>query len=250
MLDIGFGDGASLLRAAEGGAARVIGVEPHAPGVGVALRALAAARVENCRVVRGDALELLAALAGDEGADDRRGSILAEWYDGLKIGEDPPPWYGSIDPNWDRLRYEDETGNLASDWDRAYFGEAPPSKVPLAVALAGANKRARAAAPPAGLHAQLFFPDPWPAPKDAHRRLFRAALLEGLRGAAAALGADAGASIHLATDVPVYAAHARDVAAEARWREVAAPARPETRYELRAREAGRLVTDVCFESPS
>ena len=248
MLDIGFGDGASLLRAAEGGAAARDRASGRTRPAWRRADALAAARVENCRVVRGDALELLAALAGDEGADDRRGSILAEWYDGLKIGEDPPPWYGSIDPNWDRLRYEDETGNLASDWDRAYFGEAPPSKVPLAVALAGANKRARAAAPPAGLPRSSSFPIRGRRPRtrtggSSTRRCSRPARRgRGARRRRRRLDP------HRPPCRATRRARARPSRRRARWREVAAPARPDARGA--GARAGRLVTDVCFESPS
>jgi len=60
-MEIGFGDGVSLVALAQAHPARnFLGVEVHAPGVGHCLLAAAAARVTNLRVFQHDAVEVLA----------------------------------------------------------------------------------------------------------------------------------------------------------------------------------------------
>ena len=60
-MEIGFGDGVSLVALAQGHPERnFLGVEVHAPGVGHCLLAAAAAQLANLRVVQHDAVELLA----------------------------------------------------------------------------------------------------------------------------------------------------------------------------------------------
>ena len=60
VMEIGFGNGDSLLHAAAADPARdYIGIEVHAPGVGRALAGIEAARLRNVRVYRHDALEVL-----------------------------------------------------------------------------------------------------------------------------------------------------------------------------------------------
>ena len=93
----------------------------------------------------------------------------------------------------------------------------------------------------AGIH--VFFPDPWPKKRHVKRRL--------LRPSVAALMADRLASqgfLHLATDWPAYADHARevlsgwDVVEDRRDRLV-------TGYERRALAAGREPVDLVCRPP-
>jgi tRNA (guanine-N7-)-methyltransferase len=90
---------------------------------------------------------------------------------------------------------------------------------------------------------RLFFPDPWPKARH-HKRRF-------LRPATAALIADRLAPegfLHLATDWPAYAQHAREVLAG--WRLVGERrGRPVTGYERRALQAGREVVDLVCRPP-
>lgn len=88
--------------------------------------------------------------------------------------------------------------------------------------------------------ARLFFPDPWPKARHAKRRLVRptfAALL--------ASRLTPGGHLHLATDSPAYADHARAALEDWDVQEVARPeGRPLTGYERRALTAGREVVDL------
>jgi tRNA (guanine-N7-)-methyltransferase len=87
---------------------------------------------------------------------------------------------------------------------------------------------------------RLYFPAPWPKKRHVKRRL--------LRPSYAALMADRLAPrgfLHLATDWPAYAEHARDVLQG--WELVEdRRGRPVTGYERRALTAGRTAVDlVC-----
>ena len=90
----------------------------------------------------------------------------------------------------------------------------------------------------------VFFPDPWFSEKDARRRLVRPEVLDLLARRLRPRG-----RVHVATDVDAYAEHVRSVfAADARWRPVAPPWRPETQYERRGRdELGHAISDLAFE---
>jgi tRNA (guanine-N7-)-methyltransferase len=96
----------------------------------------------------------------------------------------------------------------------------------------------------------VFFPDPFPSPHHAQRRLWNAPFLE-----LAAARVRAGGTIHLATDVEVYATHAAEVTrADTRWQPRGEggptiprpPHRPWTKYEQRAHTEGRSVHDLCW----
>lgn len=66
VLDIGFGHGESALQMSRAEpAVDIIGVEIHTPGVAVVLEAIAAERLDNVRVVHGDALVFLDRIAAD-----------------------------------------------------------------------------------------------------------------------------------------------------------------------------------------
>ena len=98
---------------------------------------------------------------------------------------------------------------------------------------------------PAALDAvHVFFPDPWPKARHHKRRLIQAGnvrlLSRRLRP---------GGVLHCATDWPDYAAAMRTVLdAEPDLRQVSTQRgnRPLTRYERRAAEAGRLITDLVY----
>ena len=87
---------------------------------------------------------------------------------------------------------------------------------------------------------RLFFPDPWPKPRHAKRRLVRPSFVALLGRVLAPDGL-----VHLATDRPEYEEHAR--AAFADWT-VAEDRRdrPETGYERRAHRDGRTAVDLVF----
>lgn len=98
--------------------------------------------------------------------------------------------------------------------------------------------------------ARVFFPDPWPKARHHKRRL--------LQPATVALIADRlrpGGVLHAATDHADYAAQIAEVGdAEPRLRRVApdaalpiSVARPVTKYESKAREAGRAITELIWE---
>lgn len=71
VLEIGFGTGDALLHlAALHPEWNVLGVETHRPGVGAALKALGEQGLTNARIVRGDAIELLAYHLDDRAVDE------------------------------------------------------------------------------------------------------------------------------------------------------------------------------------
>jgi tRNA (guanine-N7-)-methyltransferase len=95
---------------------------------------------------------------------------------------------------------------------------------------------------------RVFFPDPWPKARHHKRRLFQPAQVALLRSRLAP-----GGTLHTATDWPEYARVMREVLSAdpeltnpyPGW----APrrtGRPETRYEQRARAAGRPVFELVF----
>ncbi|MGH3679110.1 MAG: tRNA (guanosine(46)-N7)-methyltransferase TrmB [Natronosporangium sp.] len=106
--------------------------------------------------------------------------------------------------------------------------------------------------PPASLAAvHAYFPDPWPKHQHHKRRLFQPEHVALLRSRLVP-----GGTLHTATDWPGYAAAIRDaLAADPElvnpyqgWAP-RPPTRPETRYERRARDAGRQVFElICHRS--
>ena len=87
---------------------------------------------------------------------------------------------------------------------------------------------------------RLFFPDPWPKPKHAKRRLVRPTFVALLDRVLAADG-----FVHLATDRPEYEEHARE--AFAGWQVTEDRRdRPETGYERRAHRDGRTPVDLVI----
>ena len=92
---------------------------------------------------------------------------------------------------------------------------------------------------------RLYFPDPWPKTRHIKRRL--------LRPSFAALVADRLAPqgfLHLATDWPAYAEHARETLVGWDVEQVTRPAsRPQTGYERRALTAGRTAVDLLARPP-
>jgi tRNA (guanine-N7-)-methyltransferase len=99
---------------------------------------------------------------------------------------------------------------------------------------------------------RVFFPDPWPKRRHRKRRLLSAEFV-----ALAASRLTAGGLLHVATDWPDYAVQVRDICmAEALLRPDPWPTpdgwtnrpewRPMTKFERRARAAGRPVRDLVF----
>lgn len=87
---------------------------------------------------------------------------------------------------------------------------------------------------------RLFFPDPWPKPRHAKRRLVRPSFVALLDRVLAPEG-----FVHLATDRPEYEEHARE--AFAAWDLVEdRRGRPQTGYERRAHLAGRTPVDLVI----
>lgn len=193
VLDVGFGHGETLVALAEQRPEwRVLGVEVHRPGLGAALQQIAAAKLTNVRVIRGDVLTVL--------------------HDHLARGA----------------------------LDEVF----------------------------------VCFPEPWPRPHDAKRRLVRPVFVDAVERAMAGGGA-----LNVVTDVAEYAEHCRAVLGRSGWSETvmrwrtaaswdgrraaivghgngdgrghgsqeAAEWRPVTHYEKRALEAGRVVRELRFE---
>lgn len=90
---------------------------------------------------------------------------------------------------------------------------------------------------------RLWFPDPWPKPRHAKRRLVRPSFVALLDRVLAPDGV-----VHLATDRPEYEEHARE--AFTGW-EVTEDRRdrPETGYERRAHRDGRTAVDLVIRRP-
>lgn len=99
---------------------------------------------------------------------------------------------------------------------------------------------------------RVFFPDPWPKARHHKRRL--------LQPATVALIADRlkpGGILHAATDHAGYAEHIAEVGdAEPRLRRISAAdslpisvARPVTKYENKAQDAGSAVAELLWEKP-
>ena len=93
----------------------------------------------------------------------------------------------------------------------------------------------------------IFFPDPWPKTRQQKRRL-----IDESFACLAARKIAVGGLFRLATDDAGYARAMRQAAAAARdengggFSPIAAPARPPTKYERRARESARPVFDLAF----
>jgi len=94
----------------------------------------------------------------------------------------------------------------------------------------------------------IQFPDPWPKPGDEHRRLVQPDLLEIMYGTLQESG-----ECLITTDVDDYATHCEHVfSRDDRW-QVVEPSPQQTRsvetlYESRAVEAGRKITDMCYQT--
>ena len=81
VLEIGFGNGDALLHAATADPSRnYIGIEVHAPGVGRALSGIELAHLDNVRVYRHDALEVLQHEIGHGALDEVRIYFPDPWH--------------------------------------------------------------------------------------------------------------------------------------------------------------------------
>jgi len=92
---------------------------------------------------------------------------------------------------------------------------------------------------------RVFFPDPWPKPRQRQRRLVRADLLGTIIGLMTV-----GGLLRIATDVDDYAEQIAEVCGAEPRLEGGAVARPQdrpvTRFELKGLEAGRVVNDFVY----
>ncbi|GAA5144703.1 tRNA (guanosine(46)-N7)-methyltransferase TrmB [Pseudonocardia eucalypti] len=101
---------------------------------------------------------------------------------------------------------------------------------------------------PGSLHGlRVFFPDPWPKRKHHKRRIVQPDF-----AALAASRLQPGGTLHLATDWQHYADHMRKVC-DAEPALLGGPVdrpawRPLTKFEQRAREEGRTVTDLMYNA--
>lgn len=103
------------------------------------------------------------------------------------------------------------------------------------------------AALPAGSLAEvrLFFPDPWPKTRHAKRRFVRPSTAAVLADRLAPQG-----FLHVATDWPAYAEHAREALRGWVVEQVERPStRPVTAYERRGERAGRGSVDLLCRPP-
>jgi tRNA (guanine-N7-)-methyltransferase len=90
---------------------------------------------------------------------------------------------------------------------------------------------------------RVYFPDPWPKPRHAKRRLVRPRFADLV---ASRLRPDG--LLHLATDIPTYVEHSLEVLAG--WTvEQDRRGRPVTGYERRGLTAGRAPVDLVFRPP-
>jgi tRNA (guanine-N7-)-methyltransferase len=97
--------------------------------------------------------------------------------------------------------------------------------------------------PPASLSAvRILFPDPWPKRRHQKRRLLTADFAALVRDRLAP-----GGVLHVATDIAVYAHQTRQAVAATPGLAPhdPPPPRPSTRYERRARAAGRACYDLA-----
>ena len=92
----------------------------------------------------------------------------------------------------------------------------------------------------------ILFPDPWPKRRHHKRRLLKPAFIDTLADKMCAHGV-----LHLATDWHEYADSMREVVAASRRFELVGdgtrpPWRPETRFEMRGRKAGREAVNLLY----
>lgn len=92
----------------------------------------------------------------------------------------------------------------------------------------------------------VFFPDPWPKSRHHKRRLVRRAFAR-----AAMRTLEPGGTVHLATDIPEYAKHARQVLDREPGLTLThdgprVPSRPRTKYEEAGERHGRRAIDLVY----
>jgi tRNA (guanine-N7-)-methyltransferase len=90
---------------------------------------------------------------------------------------------------------------------------------------------------------QVYFPDPWPKKKHHKRRLVNSEFIQLVRYKLKRRGI-----LHLATDWPSYAQQMRELVTASALFEVCEQgrARPETKYERRAKRLGHSIVDLVY----
>jgi tRNA (guanine-N7-)-methyltransferase len=91
---------------------------------------------------------------------------------------------------------------------------------------------------------QVFFPDPWPKKKHHKRRLINNEFVLLVKHKLKHQGI-----LHLATDWPAYAEQMREVVTGSNLFEIREKgrARPETKYERRAKTLGHNIVDLVYQ---
>jgi tRNA (guanine-N7-)-methyltransferase len=91
---------------------------------------------------------------------------------------------------------------------------------------------------------QIFFPDPWPKKKHHKRRLVNSEFIQLVRHKL-----KQGGILHLATDWPSYAQQMRELVTGSNLFASCEQgrARPETKYERRAKRLGHSIVDLVYE---
>ena len=91
---------------------------------------------------------------------------------------------------------------------------------------------------------QVFFPDPWPKKKHHKRRLVNSEFVRLVGDKLRHQGV-----LHLATDWPVYAQQMQEVITSSNVFDIREQgrARPETKYERRAKNLGHNIVDLVYE---
>lgn len=145
-------------------------------------------------------------------------------------------------PDWDFLAVEVWRPGIAQTLAR--MGSSPLSNVRFveadaAQALATMLRRG------AAHEVWTFFPDPWPKARHHKRRLIQPAFVDTVHRVL-----EPGGHWRIATDWADYAEHLHEVLdPDTRWTLVStdrAPLRPQTRFELKGRDAGRDIVDLAY----
>lgn len=90
---------------------------------------------------------------------------------------------------------------------------------------------------------QVFFPDPWHKKRHHKRRLINEEFLALVRGKLAS-----GGIVHVATDWVPYAEEIEALfATQSYFRQVSAPARPQTKFERRGLGLGHEISDLAYQ---
>jgi tRNA G46 methylase TrmB len=225
-----------------------LGCETHKAGLGaVLLRIEKDADVRNIRLYAGDAIKLLCRhirpmALGDSLQDPNESDESNESDDGA--GE------ADQDEDDNQKIQKTKTAESSDSTNMDLSGSNQPQltmSVVVSPSLAFAPNTLPTSQPPENNcfdEVHIFFPDPWPEPRDIPRRLISPTLRQILQNGILRENG----FVHLATDDTTYRDWAVSVFESAGWEKIDVPSpirswRPETLYEQRAIEAGRPIHD-------